>query len=202
MSGFEVFGAVTGVITVVEAAIEIRQNLVNACNAPQAFTEVGNKLPLVRNVLRTIEEAARQANNDSFGTNLIPLVNDCKSKAEQIIDILRQSMSMAQESGFQRFMLAMKQPQLNALLEALMKDIYLLAAHNTICGAPQARADEVLNSIRNLIAAHEQASNKGSTYNNWNGTQTINNGPDNSSYHNTGTGQIYVGQTMNFSSNH
>ncbi len=88
MSGIEVVGLISAVISIVGAVENIYSGIRDARNLPRAFREVAEKLPLVRETLRIAEQQIKSTSDEEACEAIKTVVENCKVKAERLKEIL------------------------------------------------------------------------------------------------------------------
>ncbi|KAL3955848.1 hypothetical protein ACCO45_009867 [Purpureocillium lilacinum] len=87
MSGIEVVGLISAIISLVGAVENIYSGFRDARNLPRAFREVAEKLPLVRETLRIAEQQIKSTSDEEACEAIKTVVENCKVKAERLKEI-------------------------------------------------------------------------------------------------------------------
>ncbi|OAL70006.1 hypothetical protein A7D00_5535 [Trichophyton violaceum] len=205
MSGIEVIGLISSIISIVDTAVKIHNALKDADRLPRAFQEVALRLPVVTDTLTAVKGHLEENGIDEATFRAImPVVQACGENAEALKDILQEVTVSPDHSRLQRYRLAIRRlgkgSQVEELMKALLENVQLLAGNRAMQSATGAQVGEVLEAIHALSEVPPSAPDTpgsmtfshygtGSQFNNVDsGTQNIN----------TGSGRQYVANSMTF----
>jgi hypothetical protein len=134
MSGAEataVISLISAVIGIVQATKQVYDVANDAKDLPEAFREVGEKLPLVEDTLRLAEASV----DDKSAKIIKPVIETCKGKATILKELVQKVVPKADASRTQRYWTALRTLDKGSRVETLMKEIlenlHLLADHGS-----------------------------------------------------------------------
>lgn len=202
MSGIEVLGLISSIITVIDTVVQLYNAIKDTPHLPRAFREVVERLPLVRNTLRAAEERIRNYNTDRETCEAIkPTVEKCKEKVEHLESILQQMAPQRGASSLHRYRLAVrrlgKESQVEELMKGILEDVQLVAGNRAIQAASEAQVAELLQAINELSEVPSSISecNPSHTFTNY-GTGNQFNAPGGTQNNNTGSGIQFPGSSF------
>lgn len=153
MSGIEIFGVITGAIALTETLLKLYKVIKTRNDLPEAFTEVGDRLPLVE---ETLELAKGLTDNLENGEKEIEALkqtlDDCYFKLSQLQEIFHKiSKRDAQDKTlvniYQKAVLKLKLDNKSGRVEALMKGVleslHLFTMHRAFKDAMKTQAVNV-----------------------------------------------------------
>ncbi|WAO94398.1 Pfs, NACHT, and ankyrin domain-containingprotein [Fusarium falciforme] len=154
MSGLEIVGLISAVISIVEAVEIVYNGIRDTRNLPRAFREVAKKLPLVRDTLRIAERQIGASTDDEACQAVKTVVESCKVKAEELKDIFDAVSASDNASRFERYRVAVRRFGKGSLVETLaqelMEEVRLLGTNRAVQAATEAQAAELLKAIEEL----------------------------------------------------
>lgn len=154
MSGVEVVGLISAIIGIVETIANVYSSLKDAENLPRAFRKVAERLPLVRETLRTAEKQV-ECNADEEAYQAIKTVLEkCKVKAEHLEEIFKAVVPSEGTSRFDRYRMAARRlgkgNQVEELAKDMMEDVRLLAENRAVQAATEAQVVQLVEAIKDL----------------------------------------------------
>lgn len=123
MSGAEVLGIISAVISIVDATIKEYHAAKDEAGLPPNFKTVATKLPLVS---KLFEDAERYINNKADGTItaiFTPVLTDCKEKATQLQQLFVKVIPTEGDSRMDQYIKAARTIGRGGRVETLMKGI-------------------------------------------------------------------------------
>lgn len=155
MSGFEVFGAVVGTISIVGFLIKNYADLKDA-DLPRGFREVAERLALIQDTLQSIEEWVKQSEGEESLQGIRAIVEKCKDKADLLEKIFKDMIPADGVPRFERYRAAVqrlsKGSHIEELTKGMMEDLRLLAENRAFGGATEAQVAKVLQAIEDMSA--------------------------------------------------
>ncbi|KAM5353144.1 hypothetical protein ACJZ2D_016969 [Fusarium nematophilum] len=157
MSGAEVIGLISGIISIVDAAVKVYTATTNASGLPEAFHDVAKRLPLVHETLQTAGGHLNTTNPDeAFYKAMKPVLEGCKDKATRLAEIFEKAIPHADASRMERYLLAARTLGKGSTVESLMKgildDVQLLAGNRVTKLATEAEIGELIRAAREVSA--------------------------------------------------
>ncbi|KAH7175989.1 hypothetical protein EDB81DRAFT_771653 [Dactylonectria macrodidyma] len=203
MSGAEVIGLISGITAIIETITKVYSSLKDANNLP-AFREVLERLPLVRDTLRTAGEHVGGNADEHSCQSIKKILEKCRDKAERLETILKEVAPSEDTPRFERYRMAVRRlgkgNQVEVLTKEMMEAVRLLVENHVVKAATEAQVAQLLKAIEDLSAMEPSVPDEDSsvTYNHYGqGGQNILAGSG-SQYNNTGEGKQYNAQTMHF----
>ncbi|KAK1516856.1 uncharacterized protein CCOS01_12405 [Colletotrichum costaricense] len=124
MSGAEVLGIISAIISVIDASIQLYKAANDVSGLPFAFRQVYSRLPLVLDTLKAAENGFDdQGDSPNSREALVRLLESCENKARSLEEIFRDTISPPRISKVKKFFKAMKTVPKNGELEALSEGI-------------------------------------------------------------------------------
>ena len=154
MSGIEVVGLISAVISIVGAVENIYSGFRDARNLPQAFRDVAEKLPLVRETLRIAEQQIKSTSDEDACEAIKTVVENCKVKAERLKEVFATVAPSEPPTRLERYSVAVrrwgKRNRVEELTREMMEDVRLLAVNRAVQAATEDQAAELLRAIKEL----------------------------------------------------
>ncbi|KAH8591315.1 hypothetical protein B0O99DRAFT_663707 [Bisporella sp. PMI_857] len=211
MSGSEgglVIGWISGTIAIIDAITKVYDATQDAEGLPQAFREVTQRLPLVRDTLQATEGHMKRYNlGDESCIAMKPVVEGCKDKAVRLETIFQKVIPQADTSRLDRYYKAVrtlgKGNRVEALMKGMLEDVQLLAGNHAIKAATEAQIEQLAKAIEELsgispsLPEHISEDSSPAITNYGSGPQNIHSGLGDQN-NNTGSGKQYIAQTQNF----
>lgn len=204
MSGAEVIGLVSGILTIIDTISKLYSAIENTHNLPQAFREVGRRLPLIQDTLKIAEERMNRNDHGTTYAAIRPAVKSCKETAERLKQILQELAPGPDSSRVQRYRLAVrmlgKDSQVEKLMKSILEDVYLLAGNQAIRAATEAQVGEVLKAIQYMSNVPPSAlyAVRSHTFAHYGTGYQINNTCQGTQNVNTGHGNQFTAHSMTF----
>ncbi|KLU84519.1 hypothetical protein MAPG_03560 [Magnaporthiopsis poae ATCC 64411] len=155
MSGLEIVGTVVALLQLAGATYNVIKGYKDL---PGEFKAVGERLPVAQKTLETIKAQAEtaQIDNDTVST-IQPLLEGCQTKVEElqkVFDIVRKWKGEPIRAKYAQFLGAVtgKGKRVEALMEAILKDVQMVAADRTFKTATAAQMDGLKKAIEDLAA--------------------------------------------------
>lgn len=155
MSGVEVMGLISAVISIIDISSKLYVAIENTGNLPEAFKDVARRLPLARDTLQITEERLKKSEVDGHTyTTINIIIKSCKDKAERLRDILTDLAAQPGASRIERYRLAVRrlgrESKIEELMKSLLEDVQLLAANQAVKAVGEDRIDELMVAIQEL----------------------------------------------------
>ncbi|KAH8683239.1 SesA protein [Tricladium varicosporioides] len=206
MSGIEVIGMIAAVIGIIDGASKLYDSISNSRKLPEAFREVAQRLPLVRDTLQTTEGRLHlqkfDGDKDTYAA-IKPTIESCKDRAERLRNILQEVVGQPDDSRLARYRLAVrrlgKESKVEELMRGMLEDVQLLGANQAVKGVGEDKVNEITSAIQALAKVPSSVSDGGGSVFNYQGTgDQINNTGSGTQNINKGKGQQYIGHTISF----
>lgn len=204
----EVLGIISGIVGLIEATVRVYDSIQKDAKLPKTFKAVGNRLPVVADILRVCERnlKAREATIPAHVRQALEdTLKACEGKILTVQDIFKRVLSSESEKQIVRYLESLKRlgkgKQIDQLLLGITEDVQVIVTHDAVMSAtqqPTAELQEIIQEMKTLLAEgdEEKASQKfssegGAQYNNLSsGFQINNSGTVSTQNFNTGREQI------------
>lgn len=123
MSGAEVLGIISAVISIVDATINLYNAAKDEAGLPPNFKTVSTKLPLVSKLLDDAERYVDSNIDNAFTTTFIPVLKDCKDKATRLQQLFEKVIPTDGDSRIARYSKVARTIGKGGRVETLMKGI-------------------------------------------------------------------------------
>ncbi|OAL48442.1 SesA protein [Pyrenochaeta sp. DS3sAY3a] len=179
-----IIGLVSGVIAIVDGIKKVYDAAGDAEGLPAAFRSVAERLPLIRETLKVVEEQLRTATMDKDSYAAIKSsVERAKVKAEQLDTIFEKCVPSADSSRYDRYVAALrtlgKGHKVEILMKELLESVQDIANHRAITAVTAEHITKLVEAINNVSAIEPSVSD-----------ETID-GSGIGKYVHTGTGDLY-----------
>lgn len=152
MSGIEVVGLVSGILTILETIGKLSDALKNAKDLPPAFREVADKLPIVRDILQAVEKHLSTSADQGTDEAIKAVLKRCREKAEKLEKLFKAVEPSEDSSSFRRYALVVrslgKGHRVEVLSKGMMEDVKLLVQNHTTQAATEAQVAKLSEAIR------------------------------------------------------
>ncbi|KAH8715276.1 Vegetative incompatibility protein HET-E-1 [Beauveria bassiana] len=132
MSGAEVLGIISAVISIVDATIKVYNAAKDEVGLPPSLKTVVTKLPLVSKLLEDAERYVENGADKDLTLTFTPIVTDCNVKATQLQQLFEKVVAAEGDSRFQRYVKAArtigKGGRVETLMKAILDNLQLLTA--------------------------------------------------------------------------
>ncbi|KAM6530427.1 hypothetical protein FALCPG4_008555 [Fusarium falciforme] len=160
MSGFEIFGAITGAIALTETLLKLYNAIETRNDLPEAFLEVGKRLPLAKETLELAKGLTDGLEDENQETQALKQnLDDCRSKLSQLQEIFQQiskgdtkenSLVDVYQKVIRRLKLDNKSGRVEALMKGALDSLQLLTMHRAFKDAMKTQAADVSQAKEEL----------------------------------------------------
>lgn len=155
MSGIEIVGLIAAIVGLIEGTAEAYNAIKDLKDLPRAFKEVSKRLPIVKDTLQTAKRQAEKTTPDvESAAKIEPLLTGCEAKAKDLLDIFKQiedAEGKSVKAIYRTLVLKLgKAHKVEALMDAIMKDVQVLAADRVFQTATQAQVEKLQQAIEEL----------------------------------------------------
>ncbi|KAJ6789339.1 hypothetical protein PWT90_08994 [Aphanocladium album] len=130
MSGAEVLGIVSAVISIVDATIKLYNAAKDEAGLPPNFKAVATKLPLISKLLEDAETYIENRMDVDLTPSFVPVLTDCSEKSTQLQQLFEQVVPAESDSRLQRYVKAArtigKGGRVETLIKAILENLQLL----------------------------------------------------------------------------
>ncbi|OAQ60148.1 ankyrin repeat domain-containing protein [Pochonia chlamydosporia 170] len=183
MSSDQIFEYITDIDALSKKLVGVFNSIKDLGGLPEVFQEVGNCLLIVRNALQAAETQAHNVEADKEAEALEDSLRSCKEKAEQLLEIvkcIKENKAKSPKAAYQERVVQLgKASRVETLLDNILKDLQVLAAHRAFKAALETQAEALDEGRKKLEqVAREKPSVPDSMFEEPSGTTNINYGRD------------------------
>ncbi|KAF5686936.1 ankyrin protein [Fusarium circinatum] len=154
MSGIEVIGLVSAILTILETIGQLSDAIKNAKDLPPAFREVADKLPIVREILQSVEKHLSTSAYQGTDEAIQAVLKHCREKAEKLEKLFKAVDPSEDTSSFRRYALMVrslgKGHRVEVLSKGMMEDVKLLVQSHTAQAATEAQVAKLTEAIEEI----------------------------------------------------
>lgn len=194
MSGAEVLGIISAVISIIDATIKVYYAAKDEAGLPPNFKTVSTKLPLVLKLLEDAERYVNDKADDIIVATFTPILTDCKEKAAQLQQLFKKVIPTDDDSRIDRYFKAARTIRKGNCVETLMKGILdnlqLLTSKfpEATTARGQTSLTKAIKEVKKLDPSLPDRFKDAPSFAHYNsGAQNVNTGPG-SQYNNNSTG--------------
>lgn len=191
MSGLEVIGGISAVISILEACVSLYKNARKDLRLPKTFKVIIQRLPIICDTLQTCKtnlEPQIHAFSDDVWQSLEDLLGACEDKARDVRTIFEKVMIGEKTSWEDRYKKVVqrlgKGHKVEDLMAALTADVQHLVNHNLVCSvrsgsslqSQNAQLDHILHEFHTLQTSLSGNAGSSNVFHNTQGVQNINTG--------------------------
>lgn len=198
MSGLEVIGVISGVVTILDAIVRIHGVARENHRLPPAYDDITHRVALVRETLSAVESRLKKDTEDSETYKSVELtLKTCKKKANRLLGLYEEVSAPYGTGVAKRYMLAARavrrRSEAEHLTKDLLLDVQLLTGHHVIKSATEAQVARLAEAIEEASSPPPAEDRVVAEFRNYgSGPQTIQTG-NGSQYNNTGSGCQFNG---------
>ena len=208
MSGIEILGLVSGIITLIDACLKIYDGAKEAPGLPSVLQDSARRLPLIRQALLAAREGVKQEEwPHETGISLLSMLSSCEDKVRQMLGILQAFMPpQSSRRRMNRWLRALKMvskfERVGALMDAIIVDLQVLSFSYAIKGTTRAHISRLIGPVADVENKEKNSSQAQSMlfYNTGPGSQFIHSGSGDIGV-STGTGPGFSGNIKTFNFN-
>jgi ribosome-binding protein aMBF1 (putative translation factor) len=154
MSGIEVVGLVSGILTILETIGKLSDAIKNAKDLPPAFREVADKLPIVRDILQAVEKHLGTSSDQGPDEAIKAVLKHCRDKAEKLEKLFKAVDPSEDTSSFRRYASMVrslgKGHRVEVLSKGMMEDVKLLVQNHVAQAATEAQVAKLFEAIQEI----------------------------------------------------
>jgi hypothetical protein len=160
MSGVEaiaVLGAISSIITLIDATKQIYNAATNAQGLPSAFREVAGRLPIVENILGSARQQITDGDVDEASCKGVKdIIVACENKAKHLDELFHKAIPADGASDVKRYWKAVKAygkgNEVENLMKGMLEDVQLLACERGMRTATNAQQEQITQAIAEVSA--------------------------------------------------
>ncbi|KAL6829145.1 hypothetical protein J3E69DRAFT_229769 [Trichoderma sp. SZMC 28015] len=169
MSGAELIGIISGIISIVDASLKIYEAVEDTSGLPRCFRNVAARLPVVQDTLETaratLEEEEDKKNKEELSRvksrdALVKILQSCHDKATELNKILQTIMPAQGASKTRRYVKAIQMvpaaDKIDSLMNGILHDVHVLAANHSVKSATRTQVNDLIDMIRNMAVEKQE----------------------------------------------
>lgn len=156
MSGAELVGIISAVISIVDATIKVYNAAKDDAGLPPNFKTVSTKFPLVSMLLKDAERYINDKADSTITATFTPVLTHCKEKATELQQVFEKVIPTEGDARIERYFKAAraigKGGRVETLMEGILHDLQLLTAKLpvAISARGQASLTEAIEEVKEL----------------------------------------------------
>lgn len=215
MSGAEVLGIISAVITIVDTIKQLYDGAHDSTGLPEAFREVTARLPLVRKILESVDSHLRGNETDDSSAEAKAVLGQAQTKVLALKTLFDKVIPLDDDPRVDRYIKLVrtlgKGTKVETLMLGLMTDVQLLVSKCGLENATSQQIDQLHTAIEEIskiepsVADSELPQWSFTNTNHGSGTQTNNNVAGDArlnQLYGNGTQNNYTGGVLNFGKSH
>ncbi|CEJ93679.1 hypothetical protein VHEMI09253 [[Torrubiella] hemipterigena] len=123
MSGAEVLGIISTVISIIDTTIQLSITIKDEASLPSNFKTVAAKLPLIAKLLDNTERYVEEEANNDLASTFLAILRDCEEKATKLQVLFEKVVPANGDSRVDRYIKAARTIGNGGRVETLMKAI-------------------------------------------------------------------------------
>jgi hypothetical protein len=160
MSGAEailVLGVISSIIAIIDGTKKFYDATTNKQGLPEAFREVADRLPIVRNILSSAKEHIDQGEvGEDSCSGVKHVVQSCEKKASKLDELFHKLIPAAGTSDLKRYYKAVKGlgkgNEVESLMKGMLEDVQLLACEHGMKTATKIEQKQIATAITEVSA--------------------------------------------------
>ena len=181
MSGAEVIGLISAIISIVDASLKVYNAVRDVSGLPPAIRDVASRLPLIQGSLQSAMDGIAEDSQHSEQSfeDMKTCLKSCHQKAQALEEAFRDLLPPPDAKGTERVLKAIRATKQGSKIQGLergiVKDLQVLTANHAIRSATRAQMKELIESVERLEAHQEDQGSRPSILirNTGSGTQII-----------------------------
>ncbi|KAI2602601.1 hypothetical protein GGR54DRAFT_492996 [Hypoxylon sp. NC1633] len=149
MSGAEVLGLISGIITIIDASLKIYEAVDDVSGLPQSFHDVAARLPLVHDTLEKASAGLTDENDTSY-IALTKILESCSKKAASLKRVLQAVMPPADASRITRYYKAMKTipnaDKVENLMDGILSDLQVMTGNRAVKAITREQMERIIDA--------------------------------------------------------
>jgi hypothetical protein len=170
MSGLEVIGGISAIITLLDASIKVYDNARNDMKLPETFNSVRRRLPVILHILQTCEKDLEPC-KDSMPSDtceaLEKVLDACKEKGRKLREIFEEVIPGENDTWEKRYAKVIRRlgkgNKVEELMVTLTQDVQLIVNHHAVNSATPEQNSELktifqeMESVKSLTTEEEHS---------------------------------------------
>ena len=184
MSGLEVIGGISAVISIIDASIKIYNSAWKDLNLSEAFQLVGRRLPVVLDILQACQ-AHLESIKDSLPADICDalekILEACDEKARKLREIIEKVIPGPNDGWEKRYLKLLKRlgngNKVEELMRSMTEEVQILVNHHAVRSAEPEQNTEltsIINEMKSVKSSVPEDGSSGMHFNSRGGAQTNN----------------------------
>ncbi|KAK5063004.1 hypothetical protein LTR84_005080 [Exophiala bonariae] len=184
MSGFEILGAISGLIGIVDASLKICNDARKDLKLPETFEVVVVKLPIIRDILQKCEtklETIQAGLPPDVCVALEKIIDRCEEKADDLKQIFEKVIPGEHDGWKKRYTKILQRLGNGSKVEELMlsitRDVQLIVNHHAVnagMSEQNTELEKIVQELKSVKSSVYEDESLGNTFNSGGGAQTNN----------------------------
>lgn len=208
MSGLEVIGGISSVITILDTSIKIYDGAQNDIKLSKTFEVVRRRLPVILDILKTCKEHA-EPRKDKMPQDVCEALEEtldaCDAKATNLRAIFEKTIPGESDTWQKRYTKILRRlgkgNKVEELMKAITEDVQIIVNHDAVNSADSqqnAELEQILEEIKSVESSISEEGSSDMTFEN-SGTQSIYIHKGHGDYNvNSGDGKQFNARTQHF----
>ncbi|KAK5399987.1 hypothetical protein LTR06_011353 [Exophiala xenobiotica] len=205
MSGMDVIGAISAVISIIDASIKMYESAQKDLKLSETFRIVGSRLPILRDTLLTCESHL-QPIRDSLPADVCEALEKtleaCDEKAGKLRQIFEKVLPGEHDAWEKRYVKVVKRfgkgNKVEELMVSITEDVQLVVNHHAVKSAKpeqMVELEKIVKEMKSVRSSLPEEESSGMTFNSQGGAQTnnVNAGSGQQINNNAAVGTQYFG---------
>lgn len=209
MSGLDVIGGISAIISLLDASIKIYDSALNDIKLSSTFEVVRRRLPVLLHTLDTCEnhlKSRKDAIPKDVCDALEKSLDACDAKASNLRSIFERVIPGERDTWEKRYLKVLRRlgkgNKIEELMRSITEDVQLIANHNAVQSAnPQQNLEleDIIKEMSSVDSSAPDEENSDMAFMNSGGTQHNYVHRGHGAYHvNSGSGKQYVAERQSF----
>lgn len=208
MSGLEVIGGISSVITLLNTSIKIYDSAQNDMKLPETFEVVRRRLPVILDILKTCKDHA-EPRKDKIPKDVCEALEEtldaCDTKATNLRTIFEKTIPGESDAWQKRYSKILRRlgngNKVEELMKAITEDVQIIVNHDAVKPADSelnAELEQILEEIKSVLSFVPEEGSSDMTFRN-SGTQNNYVHKGHGDYNvNSGDGKQFNARTQHF----
>jgi len=184
MSGLEVIGGISAIITLLDTSIKFYDNTRNDIKLPETFESVRNRLPVILRILQTCRNDL-EPGKDSIPSDVCDalenILDSCSEKVRKLREIFEIVIPGEKDTWKKRYAKIIRRfgkgNKVEELMTTLTQDVQLIVNHNAVNSATpgqNAELEDILKEMKSVKTSIPDEEHTVLAFNSGGGAQTNN----------------------------
>ena len=159
MSGAEVVGLISGIVSIVDAIVKIHEAIQSTSGLPSSFHNVALRLPLLRESLVAAQEGIKGGAHEGSYSALERVLKSCEKKAGSLERKFRAMRVEPNSSKARRCIVSIRALKMGGrveeLMDSILDDMQLLIGNYAIQAATRTQVQDLVMEMREMRKMRE-----------------------------------------------